>query len=375
MYIHIFDAHSEDRFVVQELDADAYAAEYADADADVTSSREYIIQLFGATPEGTPVQIDVTGFRPFLYIRLPDCRTATDEQRWKSRIVSQLTKALKGAAFEATLVRKGLLYGYTGGKQFPFLQVSVASMSAFYTLKKALLTDTQTPKMILDGQTLRIYESNIDPMLRFFHMRNVNPCGWISVDVEGDEDDIRIECEWTDVDPCTEPPAPVAPFRHVIWDIECDSFDGSFPVAKQGYRRVAKQLWAHCSSAEEVLTTLTAAFLDLINGTSLCPVKIPPLKKPLRMVPQVPPSLLDTCVKLWIKKDSVKEKEDCIQTLTAALDAAFKVGIAGDPIIQIGSVLVDGTVSRHIFVLGTCDPIPGVVVHSFKDDQPCYRSG
>uniref|UniRef100_A0A6C0L854 DNA-directed DNA polymerase n=1 Tax=viral metagenome TaxID=1070528 RepID=A0A6C0L854_9ZZZZ len=370
MYIHIFDAHSEDRFVMQQLDAYADAAEYADADADVTSSREYIIQLFGATHEGTPVQIDVTGFRPFLYIRLPDCRTATDEQRWKSRIVSQLTKALKGAAFEATLVRKGLLYGYTGGKQFPFLQVSVASMSAFYTLKKALLTETQTPKMILDGQTLRIYESNIDPMLRFFHMRNVNPCGWISVDVEGDEDDIRIECEWTDIDPCAEPPVPVAPFRHVIWDIECDSFDGSFPVAKQGYRRVAKQLWAHCSSAEEVLTTLTAAFLDLMNGTTLCPVKIPPLKKPLRMVPQVPPSLLDTCVKLWIKKDSVKEREECIQTLTAALDAAFasKVGIAGDPIIQIGSVLVDGTASRHIFVLGTCDPIPGVVVHSFKDE-------
>ena len=363
MYIHIFDAHSEDRYVVKD-------AETAHSDDSTTSTREYIIQLFGATAEGAPVQIDVTGFRPFLFVSLPNCRTASDEQRWKSRIVAQLTKVTGG--FDATLVKRGLLYGYTGGKQFPFLQLSVSNMSAFFSLKKALLTDTQTPKMIVDGHTLEVYESNIDPMLRFFHMRSINPCGWISIDdIESEDDDIHIECAWTDINPCAEPPAPVAPFRQVIWDIECDSFDGSFPVAKQGYRRVAKQLWSLCETAEEVLTTLTAAFLDTMNGTTLCPVKIPPLKKPLRMMPPVPPSLLTLCTKLWSKKDSsAKEKEECIQALTTALDFAFsRTGIAGDPIIQIGSVLVDGpNVSRHIFVLGTCDPIHGVVVHSFKDE-------
>ena len=363
MYIHIFDAHSEDRYVVKD-------AETAHSDDSTMSTREYIIQLFGATAEGAPVQIDVTGFRPFLFVSLPNCRTASDEQRWKSRIVAQLTKVTGG--FDATLVKRGLLYGYTGGKQFPFLQLSVSNMSAFFSLKKALLSETQTPKMIVDGHTLEVYESNIDPMLRFFHMRSINPCGWISIDdIESEDDDIHIECAWTDINPCPEPPAPVAPFRQVIWDIECDSFDGSFPVAKQGYRRVAKQLWSLCETAEEVLTTLTAAFLDTMNGTTLCPVKIPPLKKPLRMMPPIPPSLLTLSTKLWTKKDSsAKEKEECIQALTTALDFAFsRTGIAGDPIIQIGSVLVDGpNVSRHIFVLGTCDPIHGVVVHSFKDE-------
>jgi len=340
MYIHIFDAHSEDRFA---------------------ETREYCIQLFGATAQGVPIRVDVTGFRPFLFVGIPQSESIDRAKRRILDSIHRMDKKSELSDLQDTLVYKELLYGYTGGRKFPFLQLSVPHTAAFYALKKILLTDTQTPNLTVDGNLIRVYESNIDPMLRFFHMRNINPCGWISIDLDSDDDDIHMECEWTDVDPCPEPPTPVAPFRHVIWDIECDSFDGSFPVAKQGYRRVAKQLCAQCTTVEEISRVL----LDGFAGNAF-----PPRQKPGKIT-EIPSSLIEACRKIWTKRDgSPKEKEECIQAVTAALDSAFrKAPLAGDPIIQIGSILIDGGIERHIFVLGTCDPIQGVIVHSSPTEE------
>jgi len=293
---------------------------------------------------------------------------------WKKAIVGEILRKAKDLDdMETSVVKRGLLYGYTGGKQFPFLELSVGSSGSMYALKKVLLTDTQTPKLTVHGHVVQVFEGNIDPMLRFFHMQNINPCGWISIeDIESDDEEIAIECDWKDVQPCPEPPAPVAPFRQLIWDIECDSFDGSFPVAKQGYRRVAKQLWDVCGDASEVVSMLTEAFSNSMTKAEGL-VKIPPFKLPLTKVPAIPASLTEACKKIWLKRDSpsMKVKEECVQELTKALDSAFaKHLLGGDPIIQIGSVLVEGQdVERHIFVLGTCDDIDGVKVHSYKEEK------
>lgn len=359
MIIHIFDAHSEDSYRVED-------AEHSDTKTSPQERLQYTIKLFGATAEGSQVQVDVTGFRPFLYVSMPQGR----DSHWKDIIETNIVqKSRDGISLTSTVVKRGLLYGYTGGKQFSFLELSVGSMSSFYALKKVLLTDIQTPKLIVQGHVIQVYEANIDPMLRFFHMRNINPCGWISIeDIESDDDEIPIECKWDEIDPCPEPPAPVAPFRQVIWDIECDSFDGSFPVAKQGYRRVAKQLWDMCGDASEVGPMLTQAFRDGEKG-----IKIPPFKKPLTKIPEIPSSFLESCKRVWLKRDSpsAKVKEECVQALTSALDSAFaKQGLCGDPIIQIGSVFINGaTVERHVFVLGSCDPINGVEVHSYNQEK------
>lgn len=358
MYIHIFDAHSED----------SYTPRDSSQNESYEQEKNYRIKLFGATAQGAQIEVNVTGFRPFLYVSIPEANEA-----WKKAIVAAIIKGRNLDDLKATIVQKGLLYGYTGGKQFPFLELSVGSINSMYALKKALLTDTQTSKLTVHGHVVQVYEANIDPMLRFFHMRNINPCGWISIDdIESDDDDFAIECDWKDIDPCPEPPSPVAPFRQVIWDIECESFDGSFPVAKQGYRRVAKQLWDVCADPSEISGILTQAFKDTINETEGL-VNIPRLKKRLTKPPAIPDSVIDTCKRLWSKRDSAsaKVKEECIDALTKALDAAFP-GLVGDSVIQIGSVLIEGQhVERHIFVLGSCDPINGVKVHSYdmKDEE------
>ena len=186
-------------------------------------------------------------------------------------------------------VKRKELYGFTADEEFTFFKLAVASMKDFRALKNILLNDHQEPIFCLSKKSapLAVYESGLDPLLRFFHLRDVAPCGWVSVEPVEDgfdeETDIRvIRCSWEDVSPEKSPPKPTAPFKALFWDIECYSRSGDFPVAK--------------------------------------PMNV---------------------------KDP------------------------GDPIIQIGCVLKqsDGSIQKTIFVLETCDDIPGVDVKFFPSEK------
>jgi DNA polymerase elongation subunit (family B) len=409
--IHIFDAIARDQKVIRATE-DTIEVEYSDADSDgstsfrksrkdksVSANREMVIHLFGTDPTGRSVRIEVNGFRPFFYVALPssECETPTKESYAKTKIqdaiCSKTPKELQ-AKYKFELVRKQKLFGYTGGKLFPFLKVSVPSLGMFYELRKILLDPNQKPKLRLSAFSphLEVFESNIDPMLRFFHIRDIQPCGWICVKGScvgslGDEDAgdiVRLQADWEDVSPASAPAGIVtAPFKHAFWDIECYSHDKEFPMAQQGYRRVTKQLWSLAS--QDVARALKEGFAALrAGGLGQAQVKIPPLKK-ARLVPTEKEiatrvdseSFQESIAEIWRARDgiTVKERESRLAALTTLLDRTFGkiAAIAGDPVIQIGTVSVCGpVVEKHIFVLGGCGPLPGMPeakVHTFKTES------
>jgi DNA polymerase elongation subunit (family B) len=246
--IHIFDAVSRDWRVSQtadnEMEVEYMTAEDSDGSgggwkrrkkASSSSSRtdtEMVIHLFGMNAAGESVRVDVEGFRPFLYVALPNSEPNTDalERRIRAKL------RIKEDTFEYKIENKRKLYGYSGSKTYRFVKITVPSLNMFYNLRKELLGDKQEPIFrIRDRETpLEVFESNIDPMLRFFHLRDVKPCGWISVngDEIDSEDGIRIQCNWTSVSPAEAPPGAVtAPLVHAFWDVECYSHSGDFPIA------------------------------------------------------------------------------------------------------------------------------------------------
>jgi DNA polymerase elongation subunit (family B) len=446
MLVHIFDAISRDQRVVRETEDELEVeyisgAESEDSDGgwkkkksakNSIDNRAMIIYLFTTAADGRSVRIEVSGFRPFFFVELPtECKTVTDEQRVKGKIeekvLANFKKSEKQIGFE--LVHRQKLIGYTGGRSFAFLKISVPSLGMFYEARKLFLDEHQKPKLKIAGmgsQPLRVFESNIDPMLRFFHLRDIQPCGWVSVDgvdLEDLEDDgtgtLKAQAEWTDVSAGVAPEGVVtAPFNHAFWDIECYSHDGDFPVAQQGYRRVAKQLWIYATKAEDIAELLVEAFEQPDQATTL--IKIPPLKQEVkayegkRPIPIQGESKTQTIKvycsdrredvefthttkswarpqakeiraackanlanfqEIWAGKASVtgKEREARIQALTKVLDKAFGrlAPIAGDPIIQIGTVVARGKqpLKRHIFVLKGCADVPGAIVHTFNTEK------
>lgn len=390
--IHIFDAIARDQKIVNAT-KDTIEVQYLSEDSDDSgfkkkrpedkANREMVIHLFGTKASGESVRIEVNGFHPFFYVELPPslCTTPTDESRTKIKLQESICRSLKSnsKAIGFELVHKQKLLGYTGGKLYSFLKINVPSLGMFYDLRKLFLDDTQKPKFrIQNSKPLDVFESNIDPMLRFFHIQKIQPCGWVcvkGVEMESTTSMIQLQADWQDIVPCDSPPGIVtAPFKHAFWDIECYSHDTEFPMAQQGYRRVAKQLW-YSASPPEIPDLLKSAFAG--KGS----IKIPPLKhknlKPLekdihkKVETQ---EFKDALKEIWDGKDSllVKQKEERLSALTTLLDRTFErsAPIAGDPVIQIGTVSVHGSiVEKHIFVLGGCSHLPGIITHVYTSEK------
>ena len=233
---HILDAFAHDE-VLQYQTGDeklvAYESEGAVTDDEYEDTRKkksvvstdldkkcLVIHLFGVTAEGKPVRANVYGFQPYFYLRLPSKAAKLD---FKKRFAEALgRRQVPADQVEMVFCDKKLLYGYTGGKTFPFVMVKVKSKASWQKVKQIVLKyETAEPAFCLtaQGKPLEVYDANLDPMLRFFHERDIQPCGWVSVsDCELQSND-QIDCQWNEVSP-TKGPVPCAPFLLAIWDIE-----------------------------------------------------------------------------------------------------------------------------------------------------------
>jgi DNA polymerase elongation subunit (family B) len=189
----------------------------------------YTIYLFGSTAEGKPVQCEVQGFQPFFYIELPPVKDAFSDFLGRMETES-------GVSFEECL--KSPMYGYTGGKKLNLVKLSTKTKRSFYAMKKLFLDERSRPifKLYHDSEPLRVFDAGLDPMLRFFHLQNLQPCGWVKAfaEIQDDDSNIQCSCEWDAIQPCEKPPMASAPFKALFWDIECYSQSGDFPIASKG---------------------------------------------------------------------------------------------------------------------------------------------
>ena len=337
------------------------------------------IYLFGKTAEGTPLRVRVEGFQPFFYVRLPEGRKSETKAEFRRSLDDALKrKSWLRDVVVPTFVERKVLYGYTGGKTFTFAQLTVPSLTAFRALRRLFLDpEVSKPIFCLKGTKtpLEVYEANLDPMLRFFHLRDIKPCGWVTM--EGETEDGELEVPWEEVHPATGPVA-AAPFLMAAWDIECYSENGEFTLAKKGYDRLAKQLYALAETPQE------AARLIMNAATGSPDEGMDHLRHRNTLDEEVLRAALDSDVftegltPLLMKKEglSAPTRDDRIRGISSILAGTIKraLPLAGDPIIQIGTVLVvNGAVTeRHIFVYhpdGTCDPVPGAVLHRYRTEK------
>jgi DNA polymerase elongation subunit (family B) len=340
------------------------------------------IFLFGKTAEGVPVRACVEGFEPFFYVRLPDDDVATHEL-FKKALNDHLrrVKPWLRTLYRSKRVERKVLYGYTGGKSYSFAELTVPSLMAFRALRRIFL-DPEVSKPLFrlaeDADPLEVYEANLDPMLRFFHLRNIKPCGWVKADAELEEGQLNVS--WEEIAPTTGPIAS-APFLMAAWDIECYSENGEFTLAKKSYDRLAKQLYALANTPQEAaMLIINAATGSPDEGMDHLRHKTTLDENALResMESDV---FLDGLEPLLIKKEGLSpaSKEDRIRSISSILAGTIKrsLPLAGDPIIQIGTVFIQNGAEpeRHIFVFhpsGECDNIPGLPKecrHRFRTEK------
>jgi DNA polymerase elongation subunit (family B) len=345
--------------------------------------RELVLHLFGATETGTPVRCDVTGFRPTLYLRLPEEKT-----NLSADCIIQYIQQERIPMDQLTIKRvtKKIFYGFTANTFYPFLEITVPSLSLFRTLRQLFLDESMNcvTKKPLDGamkgKKVEVFEANLDPMLRFLHTQNIQPCGWVSIKdcmsstVSSKEATILIDCDYQQVLP-TKGPRVAAPFLTASWDIECFSMTGDFPVPKRTWKKAAQDLCSLATTAEQACDLILKSLSVTQFPVDTLPKGMTPiycqLKKSLSIIHTrlYKPAVLESLEEI-LSSTSDDKQETLMTLLQSTLNPVIK--LVGDPVIQIGTTLTRGTpetTERHLFVFPDCAAIPNIEVHAFATEK------
>ena len=322
----------------------------------------YQITIFGATAEGYSVSLAVTGFEPFFYVELPDTWTAKQKGDYQQFLLSGL-KEKETAAITFTIEKHRSFWDFTNNRLLTFLKVQAKSKRLWTRLRDVCQdSDTCLPIPYKD-QVLRVFEANIDPMLRFFHIRELKPAGWLFVHEDHWEETedpntttvVQATADATRVGPASaDVQLTGAPLKIMSWDIECTSSHGDFPLAVKDWRKPAREIvaaglkdWATVEAAIALATTPAPTPAGALSRIYLN--ENPAIMRELALgFKAIEPQWSSVSMNADNAVDQVND------LLTRNLPAP-----EGDPIIQIGCVLyVSGkAVRKDIFVLGTCTPV------------------
>jgi DNA polymerase elongation subunit (family B) len=315
----------------------------------------YEITLFGSTAQGKSVSLIVTGFEPFFYLAPP---TLTGYMTQVDGI-----KAVKES--------HKTFWDFTNNASIEVLKVTAPSKKLWLKARDLVLDkDTMTPRTLETPKrtiTPTVYEANIDPILRFYHLREIKPAGWVQVgsdDIEEVDDpttttELQYTCLWSEVGPASpEIQLTSAPLRIMSWDIECTSSHGDFPQAIKTWRKPAREAIEAGLTPDEIIDEIRKA----VQGQSKILAKIYLDAYGLKELEAGLASLGEF---------NVSDIDRLDEWLTKRLPT-----ILGDPIIQIGAVTyVNGKASRKdIFVLGSCEPVEGVTVIPCQTEKALIES-
>jgi len=367
------------------------------------------ILLFGTTPEGKSICVELTGYRPYFYVQIPE--------DWTSKQKASLEKYLRKcvhyspeaqAHVEITESKHKKLFDFDNGAYHRFLRIEVPSIAIWRRMKDLLLNETSEPKTLNIGgrdEKLKVYEANIDPVLRFFHERNLDPAGWMKIPqflwdmMESDDATtaVKVTAPWTTIEPDSSRLS-LAPLLIAAWDIECMSSHGDFPQPKKTWRKPARELIdaqiTTCREAAQALVdALNAGALGIPSKSKVSPIftKMRKLNvsadqadaalKEAQAANEPTEELAKKAAALrkrgpWSLSEIMNEIpepaefEDLLQSDHLKYDERItnldeyisekvlrSVNIKGDEVVQIGIVLYRNNKpeSKHIFVLGSCD--------------------
>jgi DNA polymerase elongation subunit (family B) len=219
--------------------------------------------MFGLDEKGRTCSILVDDFKPFFYVKGGD--------HWSSTDANALLKTLRravGAFFaplvlSAEIVQRHPLYGFTGGLKHSFVKLTFANLGAMKRAKRLWYTYDRRPDGSsifpprftppeIGGVALQLYESNIPPMLRFFHIHNISPSGWVLIrsssarrTVSSSQKETTCHYEYICSTKCVVPLSDKevrVPYKICSFDIEASSSHGDFPLPVKTYKRLASNI-------------------------------------------------------------------------------------------------------------------------------------
>jgi DNA polymerase elongation subunit (family B) len=219
-----------------------------DSDDEVQDNIKYIIKVFGVDESGRSISATFTGFTPHFYVKMNKRWTKSEIERFTSALRNKMGYRFQNTHIDAKTVQRKDFWGFTNNEDFWFLRLCFVSHRA---MKSAtyILNSNQFYVPGFAQKKFKMYESNIEPFLRFVHMKDIQPAGWIKIpantyypdDILPSKCPIDVKTKWTNVQSIDK--EAIAPLLIASFDLECMSSDGDFPVAIKDYQKFAIDIY------------------------------------------------------------------------------------------------------------------------------------
>jgi len=255
--------------------------------------KQFLVQMYGINEKGETCSIIVDDFEPFFYIKVGDNWDLGKVNTMVREIKSAIGDFYKDSITHFELVDSQKLYGFSAGKKSKFVKLVFKNTVVFNKVKN--LWFQQLP----DGQRrvkpftpyTQLYEANLPPLLRFFHLTKIFPNGWVMVSTRAPQAPIKsTTCTYeyvaskTLIKPLPEKET-IVPYKIMSFDIEAGSSHGDFPLPKKTYKRLAINIMDNYDKlVTNPATTfkqmvLTAFGYDAVHGIDLVYPKQGSIKK------------------------------------------------------------------------------------------------
>ena len=220
-----------------------------------SNSATFTIQMFGINETGETATILIKDYQPFFFVKIPKYWDNARINRFIGKIMFQMGTHCKNSFVKHEVVNFNKLYGFSAGQKHMFLKLYFKNTIGMRRVKNMWYHfDKGNTRMVnynFEGEALELYESNIPPLLRYFHIQNISPSGWVRI---ADHINPLLDktttttyeyvCNQANIIPMNDCEIRV-PYKICSFDFEAISSHGDFPIPVKTYKRLATNLIDH----------------------------------------------------------------------------------------------------------------------------------
>jgi DNA polymerase elongation subunit (family B) len=220
----------------------------------------FIIQMFGINKLGHTCSIFIDDFKPFFYVKLDVVINDNIKNDFISFLIKKLGYGYNKCIYDSIVVERETLYGFDNHKKYNFIRIEFINtrsmkkcIDLWYNPYKDNSRTLKSNGLMFHNYQTFIYESNIPSVLRFFHINDISPSGWIGIDtsngyittVKQTEQNTTCKyeyiCSYNDIIPMNHMDD-IVPYKICSFDIEANSSHGDFPVPIKTYKKLATNI-------------------------------------------------------------------------------------------------------------------------------------
>ncbi len=239
----------------------------------IKEDKYFIVQMFAVNEKGETASIFAEGYEPFFYAKVKESFTEAEKVEFILNMKNDMGEYYSDSITTSKLIKRKKLYGFDGGKQHSFILIKFKNEASMKKAKGLWYISAGTSTASTDNKMIErkinpkgyyetiIYEGQIPPLLRLFHIKEISPSGWIALPhskaFKNKISTTSCTYEYT-INYKNIIPLPIketqVPYKICSFDIEASSSHGDFPLANKNYRKLA--------------TNIVDSFIDINDGNS-----------------------------------------------------------------------------------------------------------